>query len=245
MELLTDRRLKVLPQLGPRTEEREPSPACWGSPMKRRLEGVSMGTETGSNAAAQALEIVGAEFSRVDRLAWAIAFAQRRPNDSDEEHYRRMNGWISWIRTLNLPRRDRLGAPTNVPTGVPVVGIDVRDYDYVRVPDVAMQALSAGMPWPATGIQSFGGVDGGVELGNVSEVTDGTRRLALLRKLGGNLKYSNGDWSIKGIAKLVAKEVEDERPRRSEKTIRSDLKEAAQAERDAKAAGFYDGLGQR
>ena len=74
---------------------------------------------------------------------------------------------------------------------------------------------------------------------------DTERRLKLLRLLGGSAKYSQGEWRFKGTAALVAQEKADGRNRSDEKTIRADLKEAAQAERDAKAAGFGTGLGQR
>lgn len=72
---------------------------------------------------------------------------------------------------------------------------------------------------------------------------DPERRLALLRALGGDAKYSRGDWTFKGISALVASE--KGRKRSTEKTIREDLKEAAQKERDAGRAGFATGLGQR
>jgi hypothetical protein len=71
------------------------------------------------------------------------------------------------------------------------------------------------------------------------------RRLADLRALGGTVKYKDGSFKFTQIVKLVAQEQAADRTRRDPKTIRSDLKEAAQAERDAKAAGFASGLGQR
>lgn len=71
------------------------------------------------------------------------------------------------------------------------------------------------------------------------------RRLALLIELGGSVKYSQGQWTFKGISELVAKEKASKYKRSDAKTIRADLKEAAQAERDAKSAGAFDGLGQR
>ncbi len=80
----------------------------------------------------------------------------------------------------------------------------------------------------------------------VSNATpDPERRLALLRTFGGSAKYTSGAWRFTGIAALVASEESENRKRRTEKTIRADLKEAAQNERDANRAGFADGLGQR
>lgn len=80
----------------------------------------------------------------------------------------------------------------------------------------------------------------------VSDSTpDPERRLSLLRSLGGTAKYSRSEWKFTGIKALVDSEKSDGRKRCDEKTIRADLKEAAQNERDAKRAGFADGLGQR
>jgi len=75
--------------------------------------------------------------------------------------------------------------------------------------------------------------------------SDGERRLDQLRLLGGSAKYVKGAWTFTGIGKLVVKEKDEDRPRHSEKTIRADLKEAAQAEHDAKRAGNFERLGQR
>ena len=69
---------------------------------------------------------------------------------------------------------------------------------------------------------------------------DPERRLTLLRKLGGSSKYARGEWKFTGIAALVANEKANGFKRCAEKTIRADLKEAAQAELDAKRAGVFD-----
>lgn len=76
------------------------------------------------------------------------------------------------------------------------------------------------------------------------EVPDSERRLAALRALGGTVKYRNGEWKFTGMALLVKNE--QGRKRNAEKTIRLDLREAAQAEREATQAGaFMNGLGRR
>jgi hypothetical protein len=74
---------------------------------------------------------------------------------------------------------------------------------------------------------------------------DPERRLALLRELGGAAKYARCEWTFTGIKALVTSEKAAGRKRSTEKTVRADLKEAAQNERDAKNAGFANGLGQR
>ena len=76
------------------------------------------------------------------------------------------------------------------------------------------------------------------------QTPDPERRLALLRALGGSAKYARGEWRFTGPGVLVAREKADCRMRSDEKTIRADLKEAAQVERDAKTAGVFNGLGQ-
>lgn len=76
---------------------------------------------------------------------------------------------------------------------------------------------------------------------------DPERRLALLRELKGTATYdrSKREWVFTGISALVKHEKLDGRKRCTEKTLRADLKEAAQSERDAGNATPYTGLGQR
>lgn len=78
-----------------------------------------------------------------------------------------------------------------------------------------------------------------------STTPDPERRLARLRELGGNATYKRGEWKITGILALVASEKSENRKRSDEKTIRADLKEAAENEREAKRANAFSGLGQR
>lgn len=76
---------------------------------------------------------------------------------------------------------------------------------------------------------------------------DPERRLALLRELKGTATYvrSKCEWVFTGMSVLVKRKKVDGRKRRTEKTIRADLKKAAQSERDAGNATPYAGLGQR
>ena len=83
------------------------------------------------------------------------------------------------------------------------------------------------------------------QLESNGQPSDAERRLSKLRMLGGSSKYTNNEWTFKGIALLVKSEKEERRKRGDEKTIRADLKEAAQSELDAKRAGLFKGLGQR
>ena len=85
-----------------------------------------------------------------------------------------------------------------------------------------------------------------VAVGDGTDQTpDPERRLARLRALGGTAKYARGEWKFTGMVALVESEKAEKRKRTDEKTIRADLKEAAQTERDDKSAGFGAGLGQR
>lgn len=76
----------------------------------------------------------------------------------------------------------------------------------------------------------------------VAAISDPERRLARLRELGGDAKKVRDEWKFSGMVKLVASEKALGRKRSDDKTIRADLKEAAEAEREAKAAGHFDGL---
>jgi len=83
----------------------------------------------------------------------------------------------------------------------------------------------------------------GVSGGDAAPLPDPVRRLARLRELGGSATYRRNEWKFTGIAALVATEKNEDRKRSDEKTIRADLREAAEAERDAKRAGPWGGLG--
>lgn len=83
------------------------------------------------------------------------------------------------------------------------------------------------------------------KLGATAQTPDPERRLARLRTLGGEAKYAQGKWHFTGIKKLVEIEKFEDRNRSDEKTVRADLKQAANEEREAKRAGFGNGLGQR
>lgn len=70
---------------------------------------------------------------------------------------------------------------------------------------------------------------------------DHKRRLYLLRHLGGTARRRRGGWSFTGFNALVSHERQAKRPRSSEKTIRDDLRQAAEEEAVAKRAGSEPG----
>jgi hypothetical protein len=67
---------------------------------------------------------------------------------------------------------------------------------------------------------------------------EGKRRLDRLRSLGGKVSRKQGRWRFAGIKELIDAEKADNRGRTSDKTIREDLCNAADAEADQKRAGL-------
>ena len=80
---------------------------------------------------------------------------------------------------------------------------------------------------------------------SIVTLPDHERRLKRLRELGGDAVYKNGEWKFPRITALEEEERAAGRMRVSQKTIREDLRRAAQEERDAriaaKAANKSDG----
>ena len=114
---------------------------------------------------------------------------------------------------------------------------DMREFVAGRGLTVETAKTQAATPSPApvvTDVSAFDGPD---------RKPDPERRLDLLRALGGTSKYARGQWKFTGIGALVESEKAKGQKRSDEKTIRADLKDAAQTERDAKSAGFGSGLG--
>lgn len=74
-----------------------------------------------------------------------------------------------------------------------------------------------------------------------AEPADAERRLAALRALGGKAQYLQGSWDFTKIGALVKQEKAEGRARISEKTIRQDLRQAAEAEREAQRQGASPG----
>ena len=81
------------------------------------------------------------------------------------------------------------------------------------------------------------------EVEHSGPIGDQSRRLRLLRELGGDVKWMGGEWSITGLSELIKREKADARARTSDKTVREDLKKAAQEEREQRRGGamFHDG----
>lgn len=99
------------------------------------------------------------------------------------------------------------------------------------------------LPWLR--LYGFSSLADGLDHGQAGQsavplLSEPERRLAALRGLGGNDKYTpSRGWRFTGISKLVAAEVSAGHTRVDEKTIRKDLVEAAEAERAAARAGHH------
>ncbi|MDO9002834.1 MAG: hypothetical protein Q7V20_05215 [Aquabacterium sp.] len=70
-----------------------------------------------------------------------------------------------------------------------------------------------------------------------AEPPDPQRRLDALRGLGGSVTRIRNKWVVKGIVALEAQEKGANRPRSSQKTIRADLIEAAEADAEVRREG--------
>lgn len=111
-------------------------------------------------------------------------------------------------------------------------------YELVTPVDVNswLDRQSAGYLWSPVGVAAPVVPDPSPEVSNkANEKSDPERRLAALRALGGSAKWKQQAWRFTRITELVRQE--RGRPRSTEKTIRADLREAAQAESDARRNG--------
>ena len=100
------------------------------------------------------------------------------------------------------------------------------------LPSPTQAATASATPQPQTAPESAG-----------DTLPDPERRLIALRELGGEARWKRGRgdvqaWQFTGIEKLVQQEKAQGRKRHDEKTIRQDLREAAQAESMAKRNGW-------
>ena len=117
---------------------------------------------------------------------------------------------------------------------VPLSELKFKRESVERVAEIINKtAQNAATPAPVAGIATN------------SATPDPERRLARLRALGGDAIYRRGEWRITGISALEASEKSEGRKRCDEKTIRADIKEAAENEREAKRSNAFAGLGQR
>ena len=132
--------------------------------------------------------------------------------------------------------------------GGPLVGRDCMEFhDWVTPTNLDAWLEHAGFPfrWPLNPAPQAATPAPVADSASNDATPDPERRLTRLRQLGGNVTLRRGEWKCPGITALVAIEKSEGRKRCDEKTIRADLKEAAESEREARRANAFAGLGQR
>jgi len=95
----------------------------------------------------QAKNTLSKKFARLDHLAWAMVILTADAPPPGEDRYRQILSTTRWLQALSLPFRHSNGLPASQPKGVPVTGMDVREYQYLAVADVRTAAIEAGC-WP-------------------------------------------------------------------------------------------------
>ncbi len=91
--------------------------------------------------------ILGQKFERLDRIAWAMVVLASSSPTTGEARYRQILGVTQWLKSLGLQYRTSNRMPASQPKGVPVAGMDVREYQYLAVADVRAAAIEARC-WP-------------------------------------------------------------------------------------------------
>jgi hypothetical protein len=107
-------------------------------------------TEHGAVTAAdieRAKNTLEQRFARLDHLAWSIFILTAGAPPPGEERYRQILSITRWLQALGLPFRHSNGLPASQPKGIPVAGMDLREYQYLAVEDVRIAALKANY-WP-------------------------------------------------------------------------------------------------
>ena len=195
----------------------------------------------------------------------AIAALQSWRDGDGEDTQERKERQADWVYAIKgacthsktPPRERRVLRQSPMVIGGEVVGVETVSVDYITAQDFfawltnqqeaaspllqlwfKAQGVQAAQPQAAAPALVVGTV------ASSSTKPDPERRLARLRELGGNATYNRGEWRFPGITALVASEKSEGRKRCDEKTIRADLKEAAESEREAKRASPFAGLAQ-
>ncbi|QIN62479.1 hypothetical protein SBC1_24940 [Caballeronia sp. SBC1] len=96
----------------------------------------------------EARKIIEQRYARLDHVAWAMVILTPDAPPQGEGRSRQILGVTRWLESLGLQCRTYNGLPASQPKGVPVVGIDVREYQYLAVADVRAVAI-ADKCWPA------------------------------------------------------------------------------------------------
>lgn len=121
-------------------------PEAYLQAAQARLIDTAQGMVTAADIE-QARNTLERKFARLDHLAWAMVILTADVPPSGEDRYRQILSATRWLQSLGLPFRHSNGLPASQPKGVPVAGMDVREYQYLAVADVRMAAIEARC-WP-------------------------------------------------------------------------------------------------
>lgn len=121
-------------------------PEAFLQAARARLMDTAQGSVTATDIE-QATNTLIQKFARLDRLAWAIVILTADAPTPGEARYRQILSTTRWLQSLGLPLRHSNGLPASQPKGVPVTGMDVREYQYLAVADVRTAAIAAHC-WP-------------------------------------------------------------------------------------------------
>lgn len=124
----------------------EADPEAYVQAAQARITDTTHGAITAADIE-QAKKTLELKFARLDHLAWAIVILTADVPPSGEDRYRQILSATRWLQSLGLPFRHSNGLPASQPKGVPVAGMDVREYQYLAVADVRAAAIDAHC-WP-------------------------------------------------------------------------------------------------
>ncbi|WP_232341786.1 hypothetical protein [Burkholderia pseudomallei] len=124
----------------------EADPEAYVQAAQARITDTAHGAITAADIE-QAKNTLSQKFARLDHLAWAIVILTADAPPPGEDRYRQILSTTRWLQALSLPFRHSNGLPASQPKGVPVTGMDVREYQYLAVADVRTAAIEARC-WP-------------------------------------------------------------------------------------------------
>jgi hypothetical protein len=121
-------------------------PEAYLQAAQARLIDTAQGMVTAADIE-RARDTLERKFARLDHLAWALVILAADAPSPGEDRYRQVLSMTRWLQALGFPFRHSNGLPASQPKGVPVAGMDVREYQYLAVADVRTAAIEARC-WP-------------------------------------------------------------------------------------------------
>ncbi|MEV9633749.1 hypothetical protein ABZO35_04625 [Burkholderia pseudomallei] len=170
-------------------------PEAYLQAAQARLIDTAQGAVTADDIE-QAKKTLELKFARLDHLAWAMVILTADVPPSGEDRYRQILSATRWLQSLGLPFRHSNGLPASQPKGVPVAGMDVREYQYLPVSDVRMAAIEARC-WPTEEKETL-------PMPLISDIAPRPVRLP-------NASRVNVEWLVREIAFALVEIPDDER----------------------------------